>query len=71
MIKQRCDEIQFIRVKKDEFEAFKKHSSLSFLKGFQATFPEQNIQKILHQSHQNKIIMSRFIQIILIFICIY
>ncbi|MGW7797402.1 hypothetical protein ACWEYC_04865 [Staphylococcus xylosus] len=41
MTKQRCDEIQLIRVKKDEFEAYKKQSSLSFLKGLQATFPEQ------------------------------
>lgn len=41
MAEQRFDEIELIRVKKDEFEAFKKQSSLSFLKGLQATFPEQ------------------------------
>lgn len=41
MAEQRFDEIELIRVKKDEFEAFKKQSSLLFLKGLQATFPEQ------------------------------
>ncbi|WP_436950641.1 GNAT family N-acetyltransferase [Staphylococcus xylosus] len=41
MAEQRFDEIELIRVKKDEFEVFKKQSSLSFLKGLQATFPEQ------------------------------
>lgn len=41
MAEQRFDEIELIRVKKDEFEAFKKQSSLSFLKGLQATFSEQ------------------------------
>ncbi|WP_440857418.1 hypothetical protein [Staphylococcus shinii] len=41
MTEQRLNEIQLTRVKKDEFEAFKKQSSLSFLNGFKETFPEQ------------------------------
>ncbi|RQM85465.1 hypothetical protein CO206_05840 [Staphylococcus xylosus] len=41
MTEQRLSEIQLARVKKDEFEAFKKQSSLSFLKGLKETFPEQ------------------------------
>lgn len=68
MTEQRLDEIQLTRVNKDELEDLKKQSPLSFLKGLQETFPDKNIQKILHQFHQNKIIMSHFIQKIFIFI---
>lgn len=41
MTEQRLNEIQLTRVKKDEFEAFKKQSSLSFLNGLKETFLEQ------------------------------